>query len=352
MNTSPKKATKILDSCYKSKTTAFLIGGTGIGKSEIVKTFAKNKAKELGLKFSQDCIAPNDSQFGYIDFRLSLMESIDLGGLPIVNDDGTQSRAFLPNLPTSGQGILFLDEFAQANMSVMAIAGQLLHEKRIGEYIMPEGWTVICAGNRASDRAGSIAIPSHAIGRVVMINVDVSTQDWLDHAQSIGVHENVLGFIGFQHHYLNNFDPKVKDAQASPRSWVRLSDLLNTDPVPEIIQDLSAGCIGEQATIEFMNFMSLKNDVPDLREIVAGKDVAIPDQGGIMYATICALISAIKQAGDSTDEWFDNAMAYINRFPSPEYGIFFVKTLSTAVPEIVNTKTYGDFKVANQDLEF
>ena len=96
MNTSPKKATKILDSCYKSKTTAFLIGGTGIGKSEIVKTFAKNKAKELGLKFTQDCIAPNDSQFGYIDFRLSLMESIDLGGLPIVNDDGTQSRAFLP----------------------------------------------------------------------------------------------------------------------------------------------------------------------------------------------------------------------------------------------------------------
>jgi len=343
------KALQIIKSVLSGGVSPFLLGGTGVGKSAVIHDLAEELAN--GRKLVTD-INPNSKQFGFIDFRLSLYETVDLGGLPYIDDDNQQKRAFLGNLPIGGEGILFFDEYAQAHPSLQAVVGQIIYERKIGEYTLPEGWEIICAGNRSTDRAGSNALPSHVVGRCCMIDFEHDSNDWLAWAVDNDVHADVLGYINFQPDMLNVFDPKVKTSQASPRSWTNLSKVWSTNPSRDNWQDIANGFIGETGAIEFMSFLSLKDNVPNLEHIVEGKDVDVPDSGGICYATICALVTVLKEASDSKiGSYFQNSVDYVNKFPTPEFGIFFIRSVVGANPDLRETSTYGKFKVENSDLE-
>lgn len=346
----PSVCLKIIESVLKGNNSPFLLGGTGVGKSAVIRELANILAGDREIVV--DCIKPNDSQFGFIDFRLSLYESVDLGGLPYIDDQGGQKRAFLGNLPVAGYGLLFFDEYAQAHASVGAVVGQLVYEKRLGEYVLPPGWRIVCAGNRASDRAGSNKLPSHVVGRTTLINFEHDTNDWIAWAVKNDVQQDVLGFISYQPEWLNVFDAKVITPQPSPRSWTRLSDTLKTNPPRELWQPIAESDIGETGAIEFLSFVSLKDDVPDIDKIVHGKDVPVVDVIGLMYATVVALVTVIKEADEKVVvDYLENALAYIKQFPSPEYSIFFMMAVTSANPTLKETSTFSQFKVDNQDWE-
>ena len=346
----PSKAKQIMKSVLKGGNTPFLLGGIGIGKSAVVRQLAEELAGDKELVV--DCINPTKDQFGFVDFRLSLYESVDLGGLPYIDDQGGQKRAFLGNLPIGGIGIVFFDEYAQAHSSVQAIVGQLIYEKRLGEYVLPKGWKIVCAGNRSSDRAGSNKLPSHVIGRTSLINFESDTNDFLTWAIQNNIQNDVLGFIQYQPVWLNVFDSKVVTPQPSPRSWVRLSDTLKTEPPLELWQMIAETDVGETGAIEFLSFVSLKNDVPNLDDIVNGEDVEVVDNIGLMYATVVALATVLKEADSKViGGYFDNALAYIKKFPTPEYAIFFVRSIINIRSELIETSTYSEFKVEHQYLE-
>lgn len=107
----------------------FIWGSHGVGKSSLVKQVAE----ELGI--------------GFIDFRCAQIEAVDLRGLPDKSPHGTTQ--FLPpdELPREGQGIIFLDELNRANSEVLSAAFQLVLDRKIGKYQVPEGWSIVCAGN-------------------------------------------------------------------------------------------------------------------------------------------------------------------------------------------------------------
>ena len=113
------------------------------------------------------------------------------------------------------------------------------------------------------------------------------------------------------------------------------------------------GDVGETASIEFMSFLSLKNDVPNLQEICEGGDVEVVDSGGLMYATVCALVSVIKEASDSNlHDYFANALDYIEKFPTPEFGIFFVRVACwSKTLMLLILLDMENSKIKNQDLE-
>ena len=349
----PKQAMESALHILRSGNTPFFIGGVGIGKSSIVREMVDVLAD--GLSVVRDVINPSKKQFGFIDLRLSLLESIDLGGIPIpeqVGDHWIQRRAFLGNLPTGGVGLLFLDEFQQAHPSVQTICSQLVYERRIGEYQLPRGWCIVCASNRASDRAGAHRMTSNNRSRVWEMTVKSSADDFLQYGSANGFHPDVLAYISYRQDALNQFDPKIDAPQTTPRGWEFISDVLNTDPPKELYNLLFAGFIGAEQAIEFSTFLSLKDDVPDLKAILTGKKVDVPDKAGLCYATICAILSVMKDAKDSViHDWFSNALAYIERMPTPEFGILFVRQIANARAEVKESDSFVKFKVANQDLE-
>ena len=351
------KPSEAKESCLhimKGSNIPFLIGGTGVGKSAIVKEIAETLAEDRSLT---DSVNPKDDEFGFISFRLGLVESIDLGGLPYI-EEGTQKKAFLGNLPRSGEGVFFLDEFAQAHSSVQATIGQLLdpkgknEERRIGDYVFPNGWKIVLAGNRHTDRSGANKILRHCQDRTTAIQFTHDVDDWLAWADKNDVSMDVQGLISYMPQLLWEFDPKSNDPQPSPRSWVRLSDTLKTNPPKPLMQKLFEGDVGQNASIELMNFISLKNDVPSLVDICKGKDVEIVDSAGLSYATTIALVDVISRSNDmEIYDWFDNALAYVKQLSTIEFSIFFVRKLTALRPELKDSSSYSDYKVENQEIE-
>mgnify|MGYP001156893224 FL=1 len=352
----PSEAKKSCLHILKGSNIPFLIGGTGVGKSAIVKEIAEELANGRTLT---DDTKPKEDEFGFISFRLGLVESIDLGGLPYIDEDtGEQKKAFLGNLPKSGEGLFFLDEFAQAHSSVQATIGQLLDpkgkndERKIGDYVFPSGWKIVLAGNRHTDRSGANKVLRHCQDRTTAIQFTHDVNDWLDWADSNDVDLNVQGLIRFMPQLLWNFDPKCNDPQPSPRSWVRLSDTLKTNPPKELRQKLFEGDVGQECAIELMNFISLQNDVPNISKICKGDEVELIDEAGLCYATTIALTTAIAQADDKNIyDYFENALNYVKQFSTVEFSIFFVRKITGLRSELKECDVYSKFKVDNQDLE-
>ena len=71
----------------------------------------------------------------------------------------------------------------------------LIHERRIGEYVLPEGSVVIGAGNRTQDNAIVKTMPSALINRMIHVHSKVSHRDWMEWAGSNSIHPLVLQYI-------------------------------------------------------------------------------------------------------------------------------------------------------------
>jgi len=251
------------------KHSVFLWGAPGIGKSAVVKQVASN----LGLDL--------------VDLRVSQLAPTDLRGLPFI-EDGKARFAPPSFLPTSGAGILFVDEFNMASPSVMGIAQQLILDREVGDYTVPEGWFIIAAGNRTSDRAAVSQVPAPVANRFIHFDVEVSLDSWKEYAIAQEIDERILSFLNFRPQLLHNFD-KNQSAWPSPRSWEFANSLLKIDLNIE-------SAIGVGAASEFYAYQTIYNELPNIEAIFAGEEVEVPHEPSLIYATCGALITRSKTA--------------------------------------------------------
>ena len=341
--------------CYhviKGGNSPYLIGSVGIGKSAVANLLSQMLADEYKLKLVRDVINPNEKQFSVIDVRLSLNESHDLGGLPYLDKQFAQKRAFLGNLPIGGKGLLILDEFAQAHQSVQTIASQLLYERRIGEYKLPDGWSIVCSSNRMSDRAGANKIPTQTIGRVSMIDFQHDFRDWEKWAIENDVLPSVISFLSFRRDALLDWSPKIDTPQATPRTWVRLSDTFKTGIPDDLRVEFFTMDVGQKWAIEFNDFLTLSEELPSIEDILKNPSKAeLPKKGGLNYAVTLALVTTIIQANKKkVYDYFDSALIYLERYPIPEFSVLFIRMVTAKRNELRETKTFTEFSVKHSDI--
>ena len=109
--------------------------------------------------------------------------------------------------------------------------------------------------------------------------------------------------------------------------------------------------VGIEAGLEFMNFVNLSQDIPNLADIVDGKEVDVPETMGLQYATAVALVSAIQDADEKLKpSYFDNSLKWIDTFPSKEFAVFFMRAVVGVCPELKNTSTYSVFISENDKV--
>lgn len=271
----PKSAVKLIRVCMDAVRPVFLSGPPGIGKSDLMEQLGQSyeRRDEEG-----NVIVPARP---VIDMRLLLMDPTDLKGIPYYNPD-TKSMKWAPSseLPKEGQGldnaILFLDEMNAAPPSVQAAAYQLILNRRIGEYILPKGVSIVAAGNRESDRGVVYRMPSPLANRFVHFDMEANIDDWKEWALNNNVHPDVVGFLSKHSHKLFTFDPKSPDkAFATPRSWAFVGDLLNSDLTKSLaesdITTIVSGTIGEGLATEFAQHRKYAAQLPNTIDVLTGK---------------------------------------------------------------------------------
>lgn len=337
----PAHAIQAVKHCVQIKQPVFLHGSPGVGKSDVVRQVAKDLGYDL------------------IDLRLSQLDPVDLRGVPSVDQEVHVTRWNVPNfLPTEGKGILFLDEFNSAAQATQAAAYQLVLDRKLGDYKVPEGWAIVAAGNRASDRAIVNTMSTALKNRFTHVDYDVNHDDWCAWALTADIHVAVLGFIRFRPSLLNQFDmvtnnqkekdrvKSIKDQQAfaTPRSWQFLSRIMNANPPQDVEMDLYTGTVGEAAALELNGYLKHYRNLPDLDALILNPEkTKVPESPATLYALATGL--AAKAKGHN----FEAIMTYVARMPM-EFQVLTVKDAFTRDDKLTSTKAGVSWCVKNQNV--
>jgi len=306
---SPNEAKRSLRKCIKIKRPVFMWGPPGIGKSDIVKQIGDESNREV------------------IDVRLSLWEPTDIKGIPYYNSDmGTMTWAPPSELPTDADStaILFLDELNSAAPATQAAAYQLILNRRVGTYKLPDGVSIVAAGNRETDKGVTYRMPAPLANRFVHLELRTDYEDWFEWAVLNQIHEQVVGYIGFAKQDLYDFDPKgASRSFATPRSWSFVSELLKDDDLDEnTLTDLVAGAVGEGLAVKFMAHRKVAKQMPNPTDILSGKiGKSSIKEVSAMYSlsiSLCyELLEADKKKVKEWDTMADNFFRFMmDNFPT------------------------------------
>ncbi len=236
----------------------FIWGAPGIGKSALVEEFSS----EVGLP----CVSLLGSQ----------LAPEDIIGIPKISGDTSE---FLPPkmIARKEPYVLFLDELNACSQEVQKAFYSLIHERRIGEYHLPEGSVVIGAGNRSQDSAIVKTMSSALINRMFHVQMKVDPREWIHWAQENEIHPWVIDYIVQRPDHLFSEPPKTEEPFSTPRSWHMLSDALyeyhagESDVPNETIRMLSYGSLTPGHAGMFLAFTKNIHNKHMLDDIIANK---------------------------------------------------------------------------------
>jgi hypothetical protein len=302
------QAKKSLLKAFQVKRPLFLWGPPGIGKSELVEGITRDLG---GIMY---------------DLRLGQMEPTDIRGIPFYNKDSGKmdwaAPVDLPDAETASQYpivVLFLDEMNSAAPSVQSAAYQLILNRRIGKYFLPDNVVMVAAGNRESDKGVTYRMPTPLANRFIHQEMKVDFASWQEWAVQNRIHKDVVGYLSFAKQDLYDFDSKSSSRSfATPRSWTFVSQLLDDDGDNDTLTNLIAGTIGEGLAVKFMAHRKVASRMPNPADILAGKvkDLQVKEVSA-MYSLVISMCYELKSAVENKvedkkfHEMADNFLGYM-----------------------------------------
>lgn len=278
-----RDAKEIVRICVEKQEPIMIWGGPGIGKSDMIFELGRETGREV------------------IDIRLCLYENVDIKGYPFI-DHETKKLNFaysgeFPDDPNS-TAIMFFDEINAADPATQKACYQLFLNRRIGNYILPKGVSLVAAGNREQDKGGVFSMPKPLENRFVHVEMRHSFRDWFDWALGAGLNKDVLAFLNKMQDRIYTFEPgKSQRSFATPRSWTKASKLItggNMDA--STIKKLVSGCVGEGTAIEFMAFKETVDKLPDPNEIIEGRLKSLEKiDTSLVYALIIGCLYRLRE---------------------------------------------------------
>lgn len=326
----PSQVAAVLPKLLKTNRTPFVWGDPGIGKSDILRSVATDLKIEL------------------VDARLSIYDPTDLKGFPVVKGTGkTQAMHFVPPaiLPTKGKGILFLDELPAAPPAVQAAAYQLILDKKLGEYELPPGWTIVAAGNHARNGGVHYSLAPALANRFIHIEMECSQEDWDAWAAQNDISDITRAFIRFRPALIHNMEArKTGMAFPSPRSWAFADDIVKQRLGVTEELELLKGTVGEGAAVEYLAFMKTARELPSTNEILISPDTApVPSSPAAKHAVVVMLERRAEPKN------FKQCMTYIQRL-DVEYQTAFMHGITKHKRELCSAKEYVDWCVTNKAM--
>ena len=222
-----------VDLILKSEAVPLIIGESGIGKTSLVKKLSKEKGYYL------------------VTIDANLLKEGEIGGLPTVEyydvykEEAIEKRkrtvyavhTKLVDIERAAKEdenrkiILFIDEINRCEHSVQQELMNLILNKEINGYVLPENVQVIAAMN-PSNKYDSFENSEYQVvdmdpaqeNRFVWVEMDSDVNEWIKWGmgkESL-IHEHVLEFISTFKEYLHRPDA-MDSIKATPRSWERIS---------------------------------------------------------------------------------------------------------------------------------
>lgn len=331
VTTSPAAAIQDITALMALDLPVLMLGQPGVGKSDIARAVARN----LGG--------------GFIDFRGTLMDAVDLHGLPVADKEAGKAiwlpSALMPDVERDGEtGVILVDEIDKCAPDMQAAMLGFILDRRIGDYELPAGWKIIAAGNRMDDRAGGRRLSSALCNRFVHITLEPSVDDWVTYAIDAALPPVLIAFMRLRPELLNDFDP-ARQINATPRSWEMAAKIMAGPDLPEDVEGrLIMGTVGEGAGAEFLGFLKTYRDLPNPDVCLMNPETAmVPETSAGRFAIASAVANRVNEAS------MENFKTYISRLPA-EFGVMAMRDATRRDAELANTFAFIQYQEENKDV--
>lgn len=319
----PSELAIALQVCIEAKQPVCIWGHPGIGKSQIVHQVGAAMKREVR------------------DVRAVLLDPVDLRGLPTLTKDGKTAWAAPDFLPRDGEGILFLDELNRAPQLVQNACFQLVLDRKLGDYVLPDGWSVVAACNPTG--GGTSKMSDALANRFIHLDAEVDLNDFCKWAVNNNIEPVVIAFVRFRANLLHAHDPK-SHAYPTPRSYEFISKIVAAHPGNGIEHELYKGAIGEPAAVEFSAFLRLYRELPDIDALLLNPTAAdVPSQPATLYAISSAL--ARRASGQN----LRRVIQYLDRIPM-EYAVMSIKDALLKTPTLQSTPDFTKWAINHQEV--
>lgn len=300
----PKTIPQVLDLALKIRESGgvfnpLFTGDAGIGKSEICQVWAKAQGPD----------------FGFIDLRPAYREGPDFVGLPFVmkDENGKERSIFaLPEFwPVGGKGLLLIEEPNRANQSVLNCMMQILTDRAIDKYKLPEGWVIASCINPDNAHYTVNSMDTALYNRFEEYPVNYDYKTFVEFIQTKQWHPSVVSFIkSGQWTYYPPAQIGDKGKYVSPRTFSKLNvaeqaDLSNNI---QLHYETSIGVLGEALGTQYHKYVFEITPVM-AKDILENKEKAFEKLKGYCDVTqyrgdlvTVTIDSLTKEYGTTVDE--------------------------------------------------
>lgn len=301
------------------------LGAPGVGKSQIIR--------RIGKKYG----------FKVIDIRLAQMSEVEIGGLIYPNESRTKTvwlaPDILPNEERDGKNtILLLDEITSCTKRVQVAAYQLILDRRIGQYTLPEGTFVVALGNREDDDGVYIHLAGPLADRFEIHYIESDFESWKnDFALTHGIHPYVIDYLTFKPAALHTQDPDSGEMVfATPRSWERVSDILNIDDdiFKDVIKNKIIGNVGTVEGTQFVEYWRKNHKTVSVEDVLNGsaRIPTEPEELSLLVDRLTDRLGFLRQdrkhgITDNEQKQVEKVILALIRLPQAEYAVLGLKKL-------------------------
>lgn len=270
-------------------------GAPGVGKSQGVKQWNQQKVEEYQKRIAAgEKVKPWNPDV--CDVRLSMKEPVDMVGIPVLSKDEKGNIATVWATPSvwpkdnnefSG-GVIHLDEMNQGQAAILNAAFQLIQDRALGEYKVPEGYLIIGSSNTAAYNSTVTEFSIPLSNRFSHFNIRPDFNSWFEYRLNNGGNPQVMTFLktqgqdvffdkmGMEARVGKLADAMFTDIVVTPRSWEVIEKLISLPEgtaetggfTMEEKQRYATGRLGLALSSKLFTFLKDSSKYQDWREIL------------------------------------------------------------------------------------
>ena len=256
---------KSVELVLSTEEVPLVVGESGIGKTALAKKLAK------------------DNNWTLVTIDGNLLKEGEIGGLPTVESydiiDGNGNkiekkttiyavhnklREIDEEINAGRSVLLFIDEINRCEHTVQQELMNLILNREINGYKLPEDVKILAAMNPSSKYGSDfdyqvVDMDAAQENRFVWLNMEPDYNGWIKWAINAGIETKVIEFISTFPEYLHKINDE--DVRATPRSYERVSKTYKMykeqqDTIPRsVFLNVIKGNVGKVIAEEFVSFV-------------------------------------------------------------------------------------------------
>jgi len=288
-----------------------------------------------------------------------MKEPVDMVGVPIPTKDekGNMTTVWAtPSVWPKGNdysgGVIHLDEMNQGQAAILNAAFQLIQDRALGEYKVPEGYLIIASSNPSAYNSTVTELSVPLSNRFSHFNIKPDFDSWLNYRMNNGGNLDVMTFLKtqgigmlFDEESMRNKVGSLSDAVytsivVTPRSWEVVEKVLSLPDGTKSTggfsidekQRYATGRLGLALTTKLFTYLKDKTKYQDWHEIlVDGKDFR-DESAEQFWAVQMACMSTIFNEKDDAKcrQYILNLLEATRHLKSVPYKIINITQLSRA----------------------